>query len=489
MTQIAPPPSLTGRYEMVVGLEVHVHLDTATKIFCRCSTDFGAPPNANTCPVCLALPGALPVLNARVVDLAIRAALALGCAVQNMSVFARKNYFYPDLPKGYQISQFDKPLALGGQIEIGIRDGVPVTIGVTRVHIEEDAGKSIHDRFPGASAVDLNRAGVPLVEIVSEPDMRSAAEADAYLRTLKQILEYADVSDVNMEEGSLRVDANVSARRSGDTTLGTKTEVKNMNSFSSVARALEVEFARQCAILDAGGLVEQQTMLWDANVGQVRAARSKEGSHDYRYFPEPDLPPLVVSAEHIEQIRRDLPELPRARRERYRREYEGLTDYDIDVLTARPATGEYFEEVARESGDAKAAANWMMGEVLAALKSTDRAIEQFDVRAADVAALLKLVRDGVISHSAAKHVFATMVKTGDPPARIAEREGLLKVTDDAALLGWIDAVFAERPDESTRYLKGERRLQGVLVGYVMKKSKGSADPKRVNQLLAARVDA
>ena len=489
MTEIAPPPPLTERYEMVVGLEVHVHLDTATKIFCRCSTDFGAPPNANTCPVCLALPGALPVLNARVVDLAIRAALALGCTVQSTSVFARKNYFYPDLPKGYQISQFDKPLAVGGRVEIGTRDGAPVTIGVTRVHIEEDAGKSIHDRFPGASAVDLNRAGVPLVEIVSEPDMRSAAEADAYLRTLKQILEYADVSDVNMEEGSLRVDANVSARRAGETTLGTKTEVKNMNSFSSVVRALEVEFARQCAILDAGGQVEQQTMLWDANVGQVRAARSKEGSHDYRYFPEPDLPPLVVSAEHIEQIRRDLPELPRARRERYRRDFDGLTDYDIDVLTARPATGEYFEQVARESGDAKAAANWMMGEVLAALKATDRAIEQFDVRAPDVAALVKLVRDGVISHSAAKHVFATMVKTGDPPARIAERDGLLKVTDDTALLGWIDVVFAEFPDESTRYLNGERRLQGVLVGYVMKKSKGSADPKRVNQLLAARVDA
>lgn len=478
------------RYEMVVGLEVHVHLDTATKIFCKCSTNFGAPPNANTCPVCLALPGALPVLNARAVDLAIRAALALGCSVQTTSIFARKNYFYPDLPKGYQISQFDKPLALGGHVEIGVRaDGAPIAIGVTRVHMEEDAGKSIHDRFPGASAVDLNRAGVPLVEIVSEPDMRSAAEADAYLRALKQILEYADVSDVNMEEGSLRVDANVSARRSGETNLGTKTEVKNMNSFSNVVRALEVEFARQCAILDAGGHVEQQTMLWDANVGQVRAARSKEGSHDYRYFPEPDLPPLIVSREHVEQIRRELPELPKARRDRYRREYAALTEYDINVLTASPATGEYFERVARQSGDAKAAANWMMGEVLAALKANDTTIEEFDVRAGDVAALLKLVSGGVVSHSAAKHVFATMVKTGESPARIAEREGLLKVTDDDALRGWIDVVLAEFPDESKRYLGGERRLQGVLVGHVMKKSKGSADPTRVNQLLAERADA
>ncbi|MEP6495112.1 MAG: Asp-tRNA(Asn)/Glu-tRNA(Gln) amidotransferase subunit GatB [bacterium] len=481
--------SSSPRYEMVVGLEVHVHLDTATKIFCRCSTDFGAPPNANTCPVCLALPGALPVLNAHAVGLAIRAALALGCAVQRTSVFARKNYFYPDLPKGYQISQFDKPLALGGQVEIGTNaDGWPIAIGVTRVHMEEDAGKSIHDRFAGASAVDLNRAGVPLVEIVSEPDMRTAAQADAYLRALKQILEYAGVSDVNMEEGSLRVDANVSARLMGETALGTKTEVKNMNSFSSVVRALDVEFARQCAILDAGGRIEQQTMLWDANSGQVRPARSKEGSHDYRYFPEPDLPPLVLSAEQIDQARRELPELPKARRERYAREFAGLTEYDIDVLTARPATGEYFEQVARASGDAKAAANWMMGEVLAALKVSDQEIENFGVQSSNVAALLVMVRDGALSHSAAKQVFASMVKTGEAPARIAERDGLLKVSDDSALLGWIDAVFVECPDEAKRFVGGERRLLGVLVGHVMKKSKGSADPKRVNQLLATRLE-
>jgi aspartyl-tRNA(Asn)/glutamyl-tRNA(Gln) amidotransferase subunit B len=476
------------KYEMVVGLEVHVHLKTATKIFCACSTDFGAPPNANTCPVCLALPGALPVLNDLAVELGIRAATALSCRIQGTSVFARKNYFYPDLPKGYQISQFDKPIALGGCVRIGTRaDGSPINIGVTRVHLEEDAGKSVHDRFPGATGVDLNRAGVPLAEIVSEPEMRGSEEAAAYLHALKQILEYVHVSDVSMEEGSLRVDANISARKLGETKLGTKTEVKNLNSFSGVARALDVEFARQCAILDAGGRIEQQTMLWDANTGEVRQARSKEGSHDYRYFPEPDLPPLVIPLERIDRIKRELPELPDARRERFRRDFAGLTDYDVDVLTSSSALGDYFEHVARASGEPKAAANWVMGDVLAMLKTTDQSIAHFTVRPADLGALLNLVRDGTVSHSAAKQIFHVMVKTGDAPAQIAEREGLLKVTDDSALLGWIDAVFAEHPEEAGRFVGGERRLQGVLVGHVMKKSNGSADPKRVNQLLVARV--
>ncbi len=477
----------SDKYEMVVGLEVHVHLKTATKIFCRCSTNFGAAPNANTCPVCLALPGALPVLNDHAVELAIRTGLALGCTIQPTSIFARKNYFYPDLPKGYQISQFDKPLATNGRLQIGIgTDETPVTIRITRVHMEEDAGKSIHDRFAGASAVDLNRAGVPLVEIVSEPDLRSAEATDEYLRGLKQILEYVDVSDVNMEEGSLRVDANISVRPHGATELGTKTEVKNMNSFSGVVRALEVEFARQCSVIETGGRVQQQTMLWDANTGQVRPARSKEGSHDYRYFPEPDLPPLVIPQERIDKIARALPELPKARRERYRREHTELTDYDIEVLTASAAMGDYFERVARECADPKTAANWMMGEVLAALKSTGQAIDQFGVKPPDLSALIVMVRDGVVSHSAAKQIFGAMVATGDRPADIAKRDGLLKVTDDDALIRWIDDVFAEFPAEAARYVGGERRLQGVLVGHVMKKSKGSADPKRVNQLLAVR---
>ncbi len=471
-------------YEMVVGLEVHVHLRTATKIFCRCSTDFGAPPNQHTCPVCLGLPGALPMLNDQAVELAVRAALALGCTVHPTSIFARKNYFYPDLPKGYQISQFDRPLATQGRVDV---PGTPArSIGITRLHMEEDAGKSIHDRFPGATGVDLNRAGVPLAEIVSEPDIRSGAEAEAYLKTLKQILEYAGVSDVNMEEGSLRVDANVSIRRRGAEALGTKTEIKNMNSFSAVVRALDAESRRQAAVLDRGGRVEQQTMLWDANAEEVRPARSKEGSHDYRYFPDPDLPPLVVPAERIERIRRELPELPAARVARFRAAYPALTEYDVGVLTATRSMGDYFDELAARSGDAKSAANWMLGEVLAALKTANVSIDEFRVRPDRLADLLSLVRDGVVSHTAGKQIFGVMIDTGDAPRDIAERGGLLKVSDDDALARWIDDVFAENPGEAGRFLRGERRLQGVLVGLVMKKSNGSADPKRVNQLLAGR---
>jgi aspartyl-tRNA(Asn)/glutamyl-tRNA(Gln) amidotransferase subunit B len=484
MATAAAPATVLDRWEMVVGLEVHVQLKTRTKAFCSCSADFGAAPNANTCPVCLALPGALPVLNERAVGLATRAALALNCAVQQVSIFARKNYFYPDLPKGYQISQFDKPLALDGWIEIGTRAvGAPIRIGITRVHVEEDAGKSIHDRFSGATAIDLNRSGVPLIEIVSEPDIRSAEQAGAYLRVLKQILEYVDVSDVNMEEGSLRVDANVSARRRGDTKLGTKTEVKNMNSFSGVERALEVEFARHVGVLEAGGSIEQQTMLWDGST--VRPARSKEGSHDYRYFPEPDLPPLILAPEWIEQVRKDLPELPAARRARFADEYK-LGEYDVEVLTANPRLADYYESVARAHGEPKAAANWVMGEVMATIKTSGEDIARFRVRPADLASLLNLVRDGVVSHTAAKQIFGHMVATGDPPAQIAEREGLVKVDDDAQLAAWLDEVIAENPAEAERYRNGEKRLQGVLIGAVMKKSKGRADPRKLNQLLTAR---
>jgi aspartyl-tRNA(Asn)/glutamyl-tRNA(Gln) amidotransferase subunit B len=478
------PATALDRWEMVVGLEVHVQLKTRTKAFCRCSADFGAAPNANTCPVCLALPGALPVLNERAVGLAVRAALALECNVQPVSIFARKNYFYPDLPKGYQISQFDKPLALDGAIEIGSRAvGAPIRIGITRVHMEEDAGKSIHDRFSGATAIDLNRSGVPLIEIVSEPDIRSAEQAGAYLRVLKQILEYVDVSDVNMEEGSLRVDANVSARRRGETKLGTKTEVKNMNSFSGVERALDVEFARHVAVLESGGSVQQQTMLWDGNT--VRPARSKEGSHDYRYFPEPDLPPLILDHEWIAQVRKDLPELPAARRARFAADYK-LGDYDVEVLTANPRLADYYESVARAHGEPKAAANWVMGEVMATLKTSGEDVSRFRVRPADLASLIDLVRDGIVSHTAGKQIFGHMVATGDPPAQIAEREGLVKVDDDAQLAAWLDEVIAENPAEAERYRNGEKRLQGVLIGAVMKKSKGRADPRKLNQLLTAR---
>ncbi|MBV9879991.1 MAG: Asp-tRNA(Asn)/Glu-tRNA(Gln) amidotransferase subunit GatB [Gemmatirosa sp.] len=485
----ATPRRWAGRYELVVGLEVHVQLRTRTKAFCNCSTDFGAPPNANTCPVCLGLPGTLPVLNYEAVVLAVRTALALGADVHDVSVFARKNYFYPDMPKGYQISQFDRPLATGGRVPIGeTTDGAPLDIALTRVHMEDDAGKSVHDRFAGATAVDLNRAGTPLIEIVSEPDLRSAAEAGAYLRSLKQIVEYVGASDASMEEGSLRVDANVSARPIGETKLGTKTEIKNVNSFSAVERAIEWEFDRQCGVLAGGGRVAQQTMLWDGNRGECRPARSKEDSHDYRYFPEPDLPPLILTPEWIEARRAELPELPAARRTRLREQF-GLTIADVEVLTATPEIADYFESVARVHGDARVAANWVRRDVLKAVNETGRPIAEFQlqVRPADLAALLDMTRDGVVSGSAASTIFTLMVRTGEAPRRIAEREGLLQVSDDAPLRAWVDEVFAEHPAEAERYMAGDRKLQGPLVGFVMKKSGGSADPKKVNALLAERM--
>jgi aspartyl-tRNA(Asn)/glutamyl-tRNA(Gln) amidotransferase subunit B len=425
------------------------------------------------------------VLNEKAVELAVRSAHALGCNVNPVSVFARKNYFYPDLPKGYQISQFDKPLAVDGSLQIGLtKDGGPIMVGITRAHLEEDAGKSIHDRYPAATAIDLNRAGVPLVEILSEPALRSATEAAAYLKVLKQILEYVRVSDVSMEEGSLRVDANISIRERGATKLGTKTEIKNMNSFSAVERALEAEFARQCAVVAAGGTIQQETMLWDGS--NVKPARTKEGSHDYRYFPEPDLPPLILEREYIERLKKEMPELPATRRKRMEREYAGLSAYDFDVLTASSATADYFEHVARAHGDAKTAANWVMGEVAATLKASGADIAHFSVRPRDLAALLDMVKQGTISNTAAKQIFGSMVATGDPPAKIADREGLVKVGDESRLREWVDQVLVEHPDEARRFQAGEKRLQGVLVGLVMKKSGGSADPKKVNQLLAER---
>ena len=476
-------------YEMVVGLEVHVQLRTATKAFCNCSAEYGAPPNRNTCPVCLALPGALPVLNVRAVELAARAALALGCTVHERSVFARKNYFYPDLPKGYQISQFDQPLATAGRLQIGEQaDGEPLFVGITRVHMEEDAGKSIHDRFAGLTAVDLNRSGVPLIEIVSEPDMRSPEEAGAYLRLLKEILEYTGVSDVNMEEGSLRVDANVSARLRGESKLGTKTEVKNMNSFSGVERALAAEYRRQVGVLMRGDRVHQQTMLWDGARNEVRPARAKEGSHDYRYFPEPDLAPLVLAPRWIADVRKDLPELPAAKRERIRKEYDLGRD-ELRFVTAGPRTAEYFETLARAHGDPKTAANWMMTSVQSALKASGEDISEFAVRVRplDLAKLLDLVRAGTVSTTAARSIFGVMATTGESPEKIAEAHGLVQVNDDAELDRWIVEALAEHPAEAERYLKGDRKLQGVFVGHVMKKSKGRADPKRLNQLLATRI--
>lgn len=473
-------------HELVIGLEVHCQLATRSKIFCGCATSFGAPPNHNTCPVCLGLPGALPVMNADAVRLATRIALALGCTVHPVSVFARKNYFYPDLPKGYQISQFDKPIATGGGIDVGPdTNGHPRIMRITRVHMEEDAGKSVHDRFAGWSAVDLNRAGTPLVEIVSEPDMRSAADAGSYLRQLKQIIEYTAVSDANMEEGSLRVDVNISIRPRGTTDLGTKTEIKNLNTFSGVERAIEVEFARQCQLIADGKTIEQQTLLWDDHTNSIRPARSKEGSHDYRYFPDPDLPPLVLTSAFIETEREQLPELPRARRDRFVQQY-AIPANDADQLTATAALADYFEQVAQTAHDGKRAANWVQGTILATLNANQGDIAQPPIAAERLGALIALENKGTISNAAAKQLFQIMLDTDGDPLVLAEREGLLKVSDDSALLGWIDEVFAEMPDEAARFMAGETKLQGVLVGMVMRKSKGAADPRKLNQLLASR---
>lgn len=479
---------LTTGWELVIGLEVHCQLKTRSKIFCGCATSFGEAPNANTCPVCLGLPGALPVLNGHAVELATRASLALGCTVHATSVFARKNYFYPDLPKGYQISQFDRPLATNGAIVVGVQnDGTPRVIRVHRVHMEEDAGKSVHDRFADMSAIDLNRAGTPLVEIVSEPDIRSAAEAGAYARRLKQILEYADVSDANMEEGSLRVDVNISVRRIGERALGTKTEIKNLNSFSAIERAVDIEFMRQCRVLTSGGVIEQQTMLYDDKRNEVRPARSKEGSHDYRYFPDPDLPPLLLSEAFIAAQRAALPELPPARRVRFASEY-GLSESEVEQLLATRTLADRFEAVARASGDAKRAANWMLGTVLASVNASGLELSAHPVSVDRLAGLIALEAAGDVSNTAARQLFGMLeVQDGDP-REMARTAGLLQVRDDAALVSWIDEVLAENPAEAARFVGGEKKLQGVLVGLVMKKSKGAADPKKVNQLLASRAE-
>lgn len=479
---------MTGM-ELVVGLEVHCQLKTKTKLFCDCRTRFGDAPNANTCPVCLALPGALPVCNAHAVRLAVRAALALGCTVHQTSVFARKNYFYPDLPKGYQISQFDEPLATAGWLATGIAvDGAEACVRIHRVHMEEDAGKSVHDRFDGWTAIDLNRAGTPLIEIVSEPDIRSAAVAGAYLRRLKQILEYTEVSDANMEEGSLRVDVNVSVRPRGAMALGTKTEVKNLNSFSNAERAIEAEYRRQCAIIAAGGSVAQQTLLWDEHGGDVRPARSKEDSHDYRYFPDPDLPPLVVTSEVIAEVRDALPELPAAKRARFASDY-ALAAGDIEQLIATRRDADWFERLALASGDPRRAANWMSGPIMASANARGEMVADTDVTPERVGALVALEAGGRVSNSAARQLFPLLAGSDLDVESLAEREGLLLVSDDGELAGWIDAAFEAMPAETARFLAGERKLQGVLVGRVMKLSNGAADPKKVNQLLAARIPA
>jgi aspartyl-tRNA(Asn)/glutamyl-tRNA(Gln) amidotransferase subunit B len=470
-------------YEAVIGLEVHVQLLTETKMFCRCPNRFGAAPNTLVCPVCLGYPGTLPVPNHHAVDLAAKLALALGCEVSPSSVFARKNYFYPDLPKGYQISQFDRPLAEGGllplsQHEKGVR--------IERLHLEEDAGKLLHEApgggaLPGQSLVDYNRCGVPLVEIVSLPDMASPAEAQDYLQTLHQVLLYTGTSDGNMEEGSLRCDANISVRRAGETRLGTKVEVKNVNSFRNVARAIEHEISRQIAQLDSGGRVVQETRSFDADTGTTRLMRSKEEAHDYRYFPEPDLPPLVLARERIDRLRAELPELPWQRRTRFLSQY-GLSAADAELLTASRELADYYEAAAALTANAKATANWVMGEVLRDVKERRVALSG-TLSPQRLAALVQMVDAGRLSNSAAKEVFAAIAPTSEEPAEAVERLGLAQVSDTSQIERWIEEVVEANPAQVTQFRAGKAQVLGFLVGQVMKRSGGRAEPKSVQQLL------
>jgi aspartyl-tRNA(Asn)/glutamyl-tRNA(Gln) amidotransferase subunit B len=471
------------QYEPVIGLEIHAQLRTKTKIFCGCSTAFGAAPNTQVCPVCLGLPGALPVLNREAVDYAIKAALALGCDVQPVSIFARKNYFYPDLPKGYQISQYERPLALRGSLDI-MADGGH-TVHLTRIHLEEDAGKSLHEGFPDsdrATYVDYNRSGVPLIEIVTEPDMRSAAQAADFFQRLRDILVWIGVNDGNMEEGSLRCDGNVSVRPVGQETFGVKTEVKNVNSFRYIEKALEYEIERQIDWLEAGRRVVQETRLFDSSTGRTFSMRSKEEAHDYRYFPEPDLLPLGVDARRVEAVRQTLPELPEARRQRFVAAY-GLPAYDAGVLTQSPELAGYFEQVAAEAGNPKAASNWVMGELLRTLKEHGTSITEVQLSPRALAGLIRLVDTGALSSSLAKDVFARMYDSGRSAEDIVAADGLAQIDDETALLALVRDVIARHSDAVAQYRAGKNATFGFLVGQVMKGSGGKANPKLANQLL------
>jgi aspartyl-tRNA(Asn)/glutamyl-tRNA(Gln) amidotransferase subunit B len=471
-------------YEPVIGLEIHAQLLTQTKIFCGCPTSFGAPPNTHVCPVCIGLPGALPVLNHRAVDFAITAALALGSDVQGRSVFARKNYFYPDLPKGYQISQYEWPLATGGGLEITL-DGVAKFVRLTRIHMEEDAGKSLHEGYADSDRktyLDFNRSGVPLIEIVSEPDMRSAEEAAMFFERLRQMLLWLGVNDGNMDEGSLRCDANVSVRPVGVATLGTKTEVKNVNSFRYLQKAIEFEIGRHIDVLEHGGRIVQETRLFDAAQGKTYSMRSKEEAHDYRYFPEPDLPPLIVDDARRESLRSMLPELPEARSARFQSQY-GLPAYDAELLTQTRDVAEYFEAAATASASPKAASNWVMGEVLRTMKERGVPIGMVPVSPAALAGLIRVVEQGTISSTVAKDVFARMAESGRSADDIVQADGLAQISDSSAIEPHVDAVVKNHAEVIAEIRAGKDRKFQFLVGQVMKESRGKADPKVVTALL------
>jgi aspartyl-tRNA(Asn)/glutamyl-tRNA(Gln) amidotransferase subunit B len=475
-------------YEAVIGLEVHAQLLTRSKIFCGCSTEFGAPPNTHVCPVCLGMPGVLPVLNRQVAEFALRAGLALHCQIREKSLFARKNYFYPDLPKGYQISMFEAPLCEHGWLEIPA-DGKSKRVSIIRIHMEEDAGKLVHaGEFEDAaeSFVDLNRAGVPLMEIVSGPDLRSPEEAAEYMRTLRNILVYLEVCDGNMEEGSLRCDANVSIRPRGEQKFGTRAELKNMNSFRHVEKALAFEIERQKRVLESGGKVVQETRLWNAEAGKTTSMRGKEESHDYRYFPDPDLVPLVVDRDWIERVRSGLPELPEQKRARFIAQY-GLPEYDAGVLTAEKALADYFEATVKAGVEPKPASNWIMAELLRELKEDERDLRDCPVKPNQLADLIQLIHAGTISGKIAKSVFVEMFKTGRDPAAIVEEKGLKQVTDTAAIEQAIDEVIAKNPTQLEQYRAGKVKVFGFFVGQVMKATSGKANPELVNELLKKKL--
>ena len=468
-------------YEIVMGLEVHSELSTKTKIFCSCSTEFGGEPNAHTCPICMAMPGTLPVLNEKVVEYAVKAGLATNCEISRNSKNDRKNYFYPDLPKSYQISQFDKPLCEHGYIEIEDDDGNPKKIGITRIHIEEDAGKLNHDEFGGGSLVDLNRAGVPLIEIVSEPDLRSAGEVDRYLKKLKSILEYIEVSDCKMQEGSFRADVNVSVRKKGQAEFGTRTEMKNMNSFRAIARAIEYESERQIDVLEDGGKIDQETLRWDDVSGKTFSMRDKEDAQDYRYFPEPDLVAIRLSEEYIENIKNNLPEMPESRRARYINEFN-LSEKDANLLTNSKHLSNMFESAEKICGNAKAVANWLLSDISRILNEKEMEPSDIPFTAEHLAKLVELIDKGTISSAIGKKVVTELFENPEDPQKIIETKGWIQISDEGAIKEVVLKVLENNPQSVSDFKAGKDKALGFLVGQAMKETKGKANPQMLNKM-------